>query len=171
MSSGITSPPIRSENPKMSKFGSLKANVEMTFKQEIISPLTGDVLRDKAGVASFIEVYSADGPIGRKFDKENRAAQMRQARTGDIDPVDQLEVNIKKCAALTKDWYLVDPVTHDQLDVKCTHDNALECYSDPGLSWLFLQPWMAANKTANFMQRPSKGSSSTDKRSGETAAS
>lgn len=155
----------------MSKFGGLKANVEQTFKQEIISPLTGDVLRDAKGVASFIEVYSADGTIGRKFDKENRAAQMRQARVGDIDPVDPLDINVKKCAVLTKDWYLIDPVTLDPLDVKCTPENALECYSDPGLNWLFVQPWLAANKTANFMQRPSKGLSSTDKPSGETAAS
>jgi hypothetical protein len=154
-----------------SKFGALKANVDATFKQEIISPLTGDVLRDKQGKASFIEVYSADSSIGRKFDTDSRAAQMRQARAGDIDPVDPLDTNIKKCAALTKSWFLVDPSTLEAIDVPCTPENALECYSDPGLNWLFVQPWLAANKTANFMQRPSKGSLSTDKPSGETAAS
>lgn len=141
----------------MGKFDSLKANVDQTFKQEIISPLTGDVLRDKDGKASFIEVYSVDSSIGRKFDKEQRAVQVRQARMLETDVPDPLESNIAKCAALTKDWHLVDPQTLEPLNEPCTPQSALECYSDPGLNWLFVQPWLAANKTSNFMQRPSKG--------------
>ena len=155
----------------MGKFGSLAANVDATFKQEIISPLTGDVLRDKDKKAAFIEVYSTESEIGRKFDKEQRAAQSRQIRVGELEPADQLEINVRKCAALTKSWYLVDPVSLQPISEPCTPDNALEAYSDPGLSWLYVQAWLAANKTANFMQRPSKGSSNTDKPSGETAAS
>lgn len=154
----------------MSKFGALKANVEATFKQEIISPLTGDVLRDKDGKAAFIEVYAGDSRIGREFDKEQRAAASRQVRAGDLEPTDPLETNIRKCAALTRSWYLVDPVSLEQIDVPCTRATALECYEDSGLGWLFLQAWMAANKTANFMQRPSKASSDTGRPSGATAA-
>ncbi len=155
----------------MSKFGSLKANVETTFKQEIISPLTGDVLRDKNGNAAFVEVYSSESKIGREHDKAQRRAQAKLQRAGNYEPPDQLEANITKCAALTKTWLLVDPSTGDALDVPCNMENALECFSDPGLEWLYLQAWLAANRTANFMQRPSKDLSSTDKPSGETAAS
>lgn len=142
----------------MSKFGALKANVDQTFKQEIISPLTGDILRDKDGKAAYFEVYSSDSKIGRDFDKEQRAAANRQIRVGDLDPVDQLEVNIKKCAALTKDWYLVDPVSLEPIDEPCTPANALELFSDAGMKEYFMQAWLATNKTANFMQRPSKSS-------------
>lgn len=155
----------------MSKFASLKANVDATFRQEIISPLTGDVLRDRDGNPCFIEVYSTESAIGRKFDKEQRAASARQQRVGDFDPVDPLETNAAKCAALTKGWHLVDPVSLDPIDEPCTRENALECYSEPGMNWLFVQAWLGANKTANFMQRPSKDSSGTAKPSGATAAS
>lgn len=154
----------------MSKFGALVANVDQPFKHEIISPVTGSVLRDKHGVVAFIEVYSIDSPSVRQIDKERRAAQGRQARAGDFELPDNLEDNFARCAAVTKSWHLVDPASLDPLDVPCTRENALELYSEPGLNWLFVQAWLTVNRTANFMKRPSNGSLATASQSGEAVA-
>jgi hypothetical protein len=154
----------------MSKFGSLVARVDQPHKENIISPLTGAVLKDKDGNPAYVEVYSSDSKLGREFDLEQRSARQRQLRVGDFEPTDDLATNQRKCAALTKSWYLVDPVTLDGIDEACTHDNALALYSDEGAGWLFVQVWVASNRTANFMQRPSNGSAVTASQSGETAA-
>lgn len=155
----------------MSKFGSLAARVEQSHREHIISPITGAVLKDKDGNPSYIEVYSSDSKVGRDFDLEQRSARQRQMRIGDFEPPDDLATNQQKCAALTKGWHLVDPVTLDPIDEPCTRENAVALYSDAGTGWLFLQVWLAANRTANFMPRPSNSSAAMASQSGEAAAS
>lgn len=141
------------------KFAALAANVSDAFKVEIIDPITDLPIKDKDGKTAFIEVYSADSDAGRVFDKEQRAAMRRKAmrsRNGVVEPGDQLEENVAKCAALTKSWYLLDPTTKQPIEVPCTAENAAELYGAPGMSWLFVQAWVAANDTANFMKRSSQ---------------
>lgn len=142
-----------------SKFGSLAADVSAPFKVELIDPATEEVIRDKQGTAAHIMVWSADSERGRAFDKTKRKELMlriRQSRTGKVEQDDQLELNIAKCAVLTDGWYLVDRLTGDPIDVPCTVDNAADLYSPPGMGWIFLQPWVAANDAANFLPKPSK---------------
>lgn len=139
-----------------SKFGSLAANVSDAFKVEIIDPISDAALKDKDGKVAFIEVLSTDSDAGRAFDKEQRAVLRRKAmksRNGLVEGADQLEENIAKASVLVKSWHLVDPVTKEALDVPCTKENASELFSAPGMNWLFVQVWVAANDSANFMQR------------------
>ncbi|WP_296741442.1 hypothetical protein [Mesorhizobium sp.] len=145
-----------------SKFAALAANVSQTFKVEIIDQVTDAPIVDTAGKKAFIEVLSTDSREGLAFDKDKRATVRRKAmksRNGIADPGDQLEENIQKCAALTKSWHLVDPVTREVIDVPCTPENAVELYSEPGMNWLFIQVWVEASKAANFMTRSSTTSS------------
>jgi hypothetical protein len=157
----------------MGKFGSLAAAPADVHRVEIIYPATDKPIRDKDGNLAWIEVLPSDGEAGRAFDKEERAAAFRRARRSrsGVDEVDQLEQNIAKCAALTKAWYLVDPVSLEKIDVPCTAENAKELYSAPGMNWLFIQPWVAANDAANFMKRSAPGSTPTPSTNSETAAS
>ncbi len=144
------------------KFGSLAADVSAPFKVELIDPATDEVIRDAAGKAAYIAVWSADSEKGRAFDKGKRKELMlrvRQSRTGKVDQDDALEQNIAKCAVLTDGWYLVDRVTGEAIDVPCTPENAADLYSPPGMGWIFVQPWVAANDAANFLPKPSKPSS------------
>ncbi len=104
----------------MGKFSKLAAKVDQAFVQEILSPFTGEVLKDKNGKAAFVEVYSADSQIGRQYDRDQRLAFNTKAKTGDIEIQDQFDANIAKCAALTKSWHLVDPTTLDPIDEPCT---------------------------------------------------
>lgn len=157
----------------MGKFGSLTAAPADVYRVEIIYPVTDKPLKDKDGNVCWIEVLPSDGPEGRAFDKDERSAafmRAKRSRSG-VDVVDQLDVNVGKCAALTRAWYLVDPETLEKIDVPCTVENAKELYSAPGLNWLFIQPWVAANDAANFMKRSAPASTPTPSTNSETAAS
>jgi hypothetical protein len=148
----------------MSKFGSLAARVSETFHVELIDPVTQEAIRDQAGNAAFIEVLSADSEEGRAFDRERAVVFRKQAartRSAALETIDQFEENIAKCARLTRGWHLVDPATQDVLDVKFSRENARELYSEPGMNWLFMQVWVAANDAANFMRRSSTTSMSS----------
>ncbi|WP_158669510.1 hypothetical protein [Bradyrhizobium guangdongense] len=172
----------------MNKFASLAADVSKPFRVELIDPVTEEVIRDNSksvvdptdpdglrmvGKAAYIEIWAADGEKGRAFDKADRKALMlriKQARNGKVEPDDALEKNIAKCAALTASWYLVDRLTGEPIDVPCTVENAADLYSPPGMGWIFVQPWVAANDVANFLPRPSKSSTATQKPSSEPDA-
>ncbi|HEY0330238.1 MAG TPA: hypothetical protein VGC77_14210 [Rhodopseudomonas sp.] len=155
----------------MSKFGNLVADVSKPLRVELIDPATEEVIRDRDGKAAFISVFASDSDRGREFDKSDRKKlnlRVKQSRNGIVEPDDQLEKNIAKCAFLTESWYLVDRVTLEPIDVPCTVENAVDLYSPPGLTWLFVQPWAEANKTANFLPKPAKNSAPTP--SGDSAA-
>jgi hypothetical protein len=146
----------------MGKFGKLAAD-DKPFRVELIDPVNGQVIKDKDGKAAYIDVRAADGAVGRKYDKEERASELEKARKGLVAldaPADPVERNIAKCAALTAAWHLVDPDTGEKIDVPCTVENAQEFYSLPATNW-FVQVWIKATNNANFTGRSAKGSTLT----------
>jgi len=150
----------------MSKFGSL-APSDRPYRVHI--KLDGKQIIDKDGKPFFIDVYSEDSAVGRRFDKEQREQTLANARNGTEQPT-QLEINISKCAALTAGWHLVDPETLEAIDESCTVENAKELYSLPLTTWIWLQPWAAANNHINFIKRSAKSSTATQSGTSETAA-
>jgi hypothetical protein len=150
----------------MSKFGSL-APSDKPYRVNI--KLDGKQIIDKDGKPFFIDVYSEDSAVGRRFDKEQREQALANARNG-IDQPTQLEINIAKCAALTAGWHLVDPDTLDPIDVPFTIENAKDLYSRPMTTWIWGQPWVAANNHANFIKNSAKSSTLTQSGTSETAA-
>ncbi len=154
----------------MSKFSSLEAVVSKPFRVELIDQTTEDVIRDKAGAAAYIEVWAADSERARQFGKQKRKElnlRIKQSRNGKVEPDDALEANIALGAALTADWYLVDRLSRDPIDVPCTLDNAIDLYSPPGMMWIFQQVWVEANNAANFLPKPPTTSPDTPKPSSE----
>jgi hypothetical protein len=138
----------------MSKFGSLTPS-DKPFR--VFIKLDGKQIIDRNGKAFFIDVYSEDSAVGRRFDKEQRDTALDNARNG-IDQPSQLDINLAKCAALTAGWHLVDPETLEPIDEPCTLENAKELYSLPLTTWIWLQPWAAANNHINFIKRNARGS-------------
>lgn len=137
------------------KFGALTGAIEKTAKVIILDPATGQSITDTNGREAYIEVDYADSHVGRNFDKEQRQA----ARNSE----EQMERNKAKTARLTRSWLLVDPVTHEALDVPCTEDNALELFNDPSpiANNIWMQAWLGANSLANFIKRGSANSTDT----------
>jgi hypothetical protein len=152
---------------QMSKFGSLAPSDK---PHRVIIKLDGKPIVGKDGKPFFIDVYSEDGAVGRRVDKEQRDQALANARNG-IEQPSQLEINIAKCAALTACWYLVDPETLEAIDVPCTVENAKELYSLPLTTWIWVQPWAAANNHANFIKRSAKSSMLSQSGTSETVAS
>jgi hypothetical protein len=158
----------------MSKFSSLAADVSKPFRVELLDPATDEVIRDHAGVAAFIDVYSIDSERGRAFDRQQRKdlrQRVMQSRNGRVEPNDQLEENMSKCAALTDAWHLVDPATREVLDEPCTAENAADLYAEPGTGWIFTLAWIGAISIANFMPRRSTNSAGMQNLSSATSAS
>lgn len=148
----------------MNKFASLAADVSKPFRVELIDPVTEDLIRDKGGKVSYIDVWSTDGPQARQYGRAKRkdlALRIKQSRNGKVDPDDALDENMALAAAVTVDWYLVDRMTGEPIDVKCTPENAADLYSPPGMGWIFQQAFVGASSTANFLPKPSKTSAVT----------
>jgi hypothetical protein len=150
----------------MSKFGSLTPS-DKPFRVNI--KLDGKPIIDKDGKPFFIDVYSEDSAVGRRFDREQRETSMAAARNGDTLP-SQIDINIAKCAALTAGWHLVDPETLEPIDEPCTLETAKELYSLPLTTWIWLQPWAAANNHVNFIKRSARNSTSTQSGNSAMAA-
>jgi hypothetical protein len=148
----------------MSKFGSLGSG-DKPFR--VFVKLDGKQIIDKNDKPFFIDVHSEDGVVGRRFDKEQRDRNIAIAKDGKDLPT-QLEINIAKCAALTAGWHLVDPETLDPIDEPFTVEAANELYSLPLTTWIWLQPWAAANNHVNFIKRSAKGSTPTQSGTSET---
>lgn len=138
----------------ISKFGSLAPSDK---PHRVHIKLDGKPIIDRDGKPFTIDIYSEDGVVGRRFDKEQRETALAAARNGDTMP-SQLEINIAKCAALTAGWHLVDPETLEPIDEPCTIENARELYSLPLTTWIWVQPWAAANNHVNFIRRSAKNS-------------
>lgn len=151
----------------MSKFGSLAPSDK---PHRVLIKLDGKQIVDKNGNPFFIDVYSEDSAVGRRFDKEQRDKAFKYARDG-IEQPTQIEINIAKCAALTAAWHLVDPETLEPIDVPCNADEAKELYSLPLTTWIWVQPWAAANNHINFIKHSAKGSTLSQSGTSETAAS
>ncbi len=152
------------------KFGSLLADVDKPYRVELIDPTTEDVIRDKAGRAAYIDIWAADSEQARQFGKQKRKElnlRIKQSRNGKVEPDDALEANLAMGASLTADWYLVDRLSRDPIDVPCTPENAADLYSPPGMMWIFQQVWGEANNAANFLRKPPKISADTPKPSSE----
>jgi hypothetical protein len=158
--SHISAQRLLNSGEPMSKFGALAADVEKTIEVKLINPKTGEVICDKDGKASFIEVLSTDSQVGREFDKARRKIVMDRAmrsRNQLAATDDQLQQNQAKLAKLTRSWYLVDPATKEQIpDYPCTEENAKELYSFGGTAHVFRQVWLDADETANFIGRSSE---------------
>ena len=157
----------------MSKFGSL-APSDKPFR--VFLKLDGKSIADKSKKLAYIDTYSEDGVVGRRFDKEWRDHCLAIAKEGGVQPT-QLETNTAKSAALTAGWYLVDPETSEPIldpetsePIPCTLENANELYSLPLATWIWLQPWAAANNHVNFIKRSAKSSTATQSGTSETAA-
>jgi hypothetical protein len=172
-----------------SKFASLAADVSKPFRVELIDPATDEVIRDNSqsvpdpndpdgkrmiGKAAYINVWSTDGPQARSHGKAKRKEmnlRIKQSRNGKIDPDDQLDENIALTALLTVEWYLVDRLTGEAIDVPCSPEAAADLYSPPGMGWIFTQAFVGASSTANFLPKPSKNSASTPSPSSARAES
>ena len=141
----------------MDKFGSLSAKVEKPFRVILLDPATDLPLKDKDGKEAYIDVLSAQSDAGRKFDRERQTQMARRAMRSRNQVLDEdaFEINTAKTAALTVGWYLVDPSNGEPIDAAFSMEAALEFYRLPLAHPFFMQAFVAAHETANFIKSSS----------------
>jgi hypothetical protein len=151
-------------------FGSL-APGDKPFRLELV--FDGEPIKDVDGKAAYIDVHSMDSSIARRFDKKERVTAIENIRKGKgpSEIIDPLERNLAKLAALTAEWYLVDPDTGIPIDVPCSAESAVALYNRPNTSWITDPLFAAASNNANFTKRSASSSIATQSGTSETAAS
>ena len=135
----------------MSKFGNLSGAADSVFRVRLLERKTDLPLKNKKDKKAFVDVIFANSEAGRTIDYE---VSRERAALGKRDT--QLELNIMKLARMTKGWHLVDPITRETIDAPLSVEDATEFFSLPLASDYFVQVWVAAHATENFMQNSSK---------------
>lgn len=142
----------------MSRFGGLAIAASAAFRMELMSPLTGQPLRDKEGKAAYIEVFSTRSPAAEQWRREaDEMANRARRRKDKGESYDEKQARgVEMLTALTGGWYLVD-LQGLPIDAPFSKEAARELYSAPETSWIGEQVILAATEDANFIKPSSKG--------------
>lgn len=132
----------------MSKFAGLGIAADKPFRVELISPVTGQVIRDKEGNPAYVDVLSSDSQKAREFDRRllDRRIQNKVAKPD----ARQVEADSnERLVTLTVDWNLLT-LDGEPLGVKFSAQNGRELYAEPAVSWVREQVVEAIDNRANF---------------------
>jgi hypothetical protein len=141
----------------MASLSDLELEVDKPSRMTILDPATNLPMQDKAGKQAFIDVYSADSEIARKFRREIKTSRLR-ARNPNALNGDKLEAeDVQLLAALTAGWYLVTRAG-EPIEIECTRENAAKIYANHKMAWLADQVDAHAGSRGNF-SKPSSTSS------------
>ena len=130
----------------LGKFSALKLATEVARKMEIGHPVTGMPMRTVEGEVAFIELFSADSSIAKKFDRE--MLDRRLGRKVKVTAAELEEENLIRAAKLTKSWMLLSPDSMEVLEVECSEASAIELYRD--CEWLLEQVLDFSRGRGNF---------------------
>ena len=134
---------------KPNKFAGLGLAVDKPFRLVLVWPVTNKPIKDKDGKESYVDVWSAESDVARKY---HRDLAQRRIENGDAGPrsIEELEAaDISRLAALTADWYLVNP-DGTPTDVPFSPDNARDLYAAAATTWIKDQVENATVQRRNF---------------------
>jgi hypothetical protein len=138
----------------MSKFESLALPVEKPCRMIITHPVTRQPLRSKDGVEAYIEVYSADSEVKRRFDREVTRRRLSASGRVKLTPEEIEAQGHDLLAALTAGWNLVG-LDGEPIDVAFSPQAARELYATPAMLWLREQVDEFAADRGNFSRASS----------------
>lgn len=131
-------------------FEGMALAVERPARVELVHPVTGEVLINKAtGEPAYIDMYSGDSEVAKKWTRESTTRRL-QRRNNKIDG-DFVEDNaVSLLTALTAGWSLCT-LDGDPVDLPFSAANARVLYSTAALSWVRDQANDGAGNRALFM--------------------
>lgn len=150
---GFLGPPSAKGNT-MSKFEGLGLSTDTPSKMILVHPVTRQPLRDEDGNEGYIDLYSSDSDVARKYDREVTRRRLNQRGQIRLSPEELEAEGLDKLAALTAGWNLV-ALNGKKLDVPCNTQNARELYSIPSMTWIRDQVNEFAVDRANFAKASS----------------
>src|SRR4029077_2269899 len=119
----------------MSNFSGLELGVDEPFRLVLVHPVTRQPMRDSEGNEAYIEHYSSDSEIAKKYQRSVQRRRLAMRGRAKITPEELEAEGVELLAVLTAGWHLVD-LKGNVIDVPFTVDNARELYAEPALAWL-----------------------------------
>jgi hypothetical protein len=138
-----------------SKFASLEVPVDSPRQMILIHPVTRQPLTDEKGKVAYIELYSTDSEICRRYFRERD--RRRTLPNGNIRPTtpEQSEAeSVQVLVALTTGWYLVG-MDGTHIDVPFNAQNATDLYAATSMAWIRVQVNEFVTEIANFAKASS----------------
>lgn len=140
-----------------SKFAGLGLEVDKPRRMTLLN-LDKEPIRNAAGEAAYIDLYSGDSDIARRHRRtvgqDRIDAAAKRGRIGvKIESIERAEYEL--LAALTTGWKLIGLDGAD-IDFPFSTENAVELYSDPATAWIFDQVNEFAGTRANFSKASPK---------------
>jgi hypothetical protein len=155
----------------MAALEDLELEVDKPSRMIVLDSGTNLPMRDKAGKEAFVDVFSTDSDIARKFKREIKTSRLRARNPNSLTGAKLEDEDIQLLAALTgPEWYLVTK-SGDPIDLPCTRENALKLYANHRMAWLTDQVDGHASARANFSKVSSPNSSPPQSTSGNSTAS
>jgi hypothetical protein len=150
----------------MSKFAALELDTAKPGRMVILHPVSRQPLKDAEGNEAYVDIYSSDSEIARKYDRKVFRARLNMRGRGKVQP-EQLEAEaVGRLAALSTGWHLLD-LQGNAIDVPFSESNAEALYANSRVAWLREQLDEYTTDRENF----SKVSSSTSSPMPSTSSS
>lgn len=139
----------------MAKLEDLELQVDTPSRMVILSPRDSLPMKDKEGKEAYVDVYSSDSEVARKFRTEIKTSRLRLRNPNALNGEKLESEDIELLAALTSGWYLVN-FEGEPIDLDCTRDNARKVYAKGSMAWLKDQVDQHAGNRANFSRASSQ---------------
>lgn len=133
----------------MNKLQGLELEVDAPSRMTILHPKTNLPLVDSAGEVAWIEVYSTDSDVARKFGRDAKTARLRTRNPNSVTGETMENEEVELVASLTTGWRLLD-LKGEPVDLPFTRGEAVSLYGNHKMHWLFEQVVTFANSRANF---------------------
>lgn len=131
----------------MTKFAGLALAVDLPARMEIVSPVTGLVLRDAAGEPAWLDLLSPDSAPVKAVQRRqlDRRLQTRAKLSAETLEAEAVELLVAAC----RGWRLLT-LDGAPLDVAFGEASARELFGAPELSWLRKQADEFLGNAGNF---------------------
>ncbi len=135
----------------MSNFSGLELGVDEPYRLVLVHPVTRQPMRDSEGNEAYIEHYSSDSEIAKKYQRSVQRRRLAMRGRAKITPEELEAEGVELLAALTAGWYLVD-LKGNKIDLPFSQEGARELYNNPAVGWLRDQLDESTADRANFSQ-------------------
>lgn len=133
---------------------SLELDVDKPARMIILDPRNNLPMKGKDGKEAYVDVYSSDSEIARKFNRQIKTARLRTRNPNAITGDKLEEEDVERLAALTSAWHLV-AFDGETIELECTNENAKKLFANNKLQWLVEQIDTFAGSRANFSKASS----------------
>ena len=138
-----------------SKFAALEVPVDSPRQMILNDPVTRQPLTDAKGKVAYLELFSTDSEICRRFFREqNRRRTLPNGNMRPTTPEQTEAETVQLLVALTAGWYLVGR-DGNHIDLPFNAQNAADMYAATSMAWIRVQVNEFVTEIANFAKASS----------------